>query len=691
MKKISGKKRNRIVNSDQKKKSLRLRFILLFTTLVFVPILIVSGALYYRMDQAVTRRVLREQQQATSRIVTLMEDAGSEARSGLEALAEIEDMTQVTTLEDESQLDQLMTVVQSASQYISDVFFFIPGQEAVGTMEQQDLETVSQNWLAGATGAGGDIYFSEPYTDVVSGATTMAAAMTIDQENGETGILGLQMDMESIAAVIDSSQIGETGYPFVITEAGYWQFTQDPTLSGQDVSNQSIFLEATDMSGEIYNDFNGRTFPIYYERVPDMNLIVYGAVTSNEMSAENDLFLTSSLRVLAISIIGAAGLSILLSNYLVSITKMIREALDGIQEGDLRTRITSLRTGKKKKTSKKTKPAVNEIKENGHELHQIGWSFNAAVSTFQKVIYDIQGKAKSVDELASDLAEITEQTKNATEEVSETIQSIAHSSAQQTSDTQNTVKLMDELSEHVNAISSNMQEVGMHADGTVLALGENDRKMGHVNDTWNETVDSFNRLKDNIGKVDGNVQDVEKILKAIQDISEKTNLLALNASIEAARAGEAGKGFSVVAEEIRKLAEQSNTSSEMITEIIQVIQHDSNEMVSTLDRVLDDSDKQTESLKGVTKTNEDISMNIQVLAKHIAQAFQLASLVEEKKEAVVKALDNIEASAEENAAGTEEVSANAEEILASMEEFTASIEQMKVLAGNLKESTNQFS
>ncbi|GEN51562.1 methyl-accepting chemotaxis protein [Alkalibacterium pelagium] len=691
MKKISGKKRNRIVNSDQKKKSLRLRFILLFTTLVFVPILIVSGALYYRMDQAVTRRVLREQQQATSRIVTLMEDAGSEARSGLEALAEVEDMTQVTTLEDESQLDQLMTVVQSASQYISDVFFFIPGQEAVGTMEQQDLETVSQNWLAGATGAGGDIYFSEPYTDVVSGATTMAAAMTIDQENGETGILGLQMDMESIAAVIDSSQIGETGYPFVITEAGYWQFTQDPTLSGQDVSNQSIFLEATDMSGEIYNDFNGRTFPIYYERVPDMNLIVYGAVTSNEMSAENDLFLTSSLRVLAISIIGAAGLSILLSNYLVSITRMIREALAGIQEGDLRTRITSLKTGKKKKTSKKNKPAVNEIKENGHELHQIGWSFNEAVSTFQKVIYDIQGKAKSVDELASDLAEITEQTKNATEEVSETIQSIAHSSGQQTSDTQNTVKLMDELSEHVNAITSNMQEVGMHADGTVLALGENDRKMGHVNQTWNETVDSFNRLKANIGKVDGNVQDVEKILKAIQDISEKTNLLALNASIEAARAGEAGKGFSVVAEEIRKLAEQSNDSSEMITEIIQVIQHDSNEMVSTLDRVLDDSDKQTESLKGVTQTNEDISMNIQVLAKHIAQAFQLASLVEEKKEAVVKALDNIEASAEENAAGTEEVSANAEEILASMEEFTASIEQMKVLAGNLKESTNQFS
>ncbi|MCC5895743.1 MAG: hypothetical protein JJU16_09805 [Alkalibacterium sp.] len=690
MKKFSKRKKDK----QPKKKSIRTRFILMFTSLVFIPIIIVSLVLYIRMDQAVTRRVLREQQEATSRIVNLMEEASDEAGNSINALTALEEIGQVSSLEETAQLDQLLEIVQSASQYISDVFLFIPGETSLGTIEEGRLESVSSQWMDGALEADGEIFFSEPYADVVSGATTMAAAVVVEQEDGQTSFLGVQIDMESIATIIDESQIGETGYPFVITETGYWQFTRDTSLAGINVSDQDIFLEASENQGQIYNDFNERTFPIYYERVPEMNLIVYGAVTSDEMATERNTFIRSTSRVLLASMAGAVALSALVANYFVSITRLLRGALMGIQEGDLKMRITSFKKQKKRSSSKSRfhkKPKQSEIKEHGHELHQIGWSFNKAVSEFQAVVKDIQERAKSVDELANDLSEITEQTKHATEEVSETIQTIAHASGIQTQDTQETVKMMEELSGNVSLISSNMQEVGMHADETVLALGDNDRHMTLVNDTWNQTVSSFNHLKGDISNVDAKVQDVEKILKAIQDISEQTNLLALNASIEAARAGEAGRGFSVVAEEIRKLAEQSLASSEMITSIIRVIQKDSKGMVTTLDQVLKDSFRQTDSLKGVTKTNEAISLKIQELAKHIFSSLQLAATVEEEKEQVIKALDSIEASAEENASGTEQVSANAEEILASMEEFSSSIEQLKQLASELRRSTNQFS
>ncbi|MCC5889888.1 MAG: hypothetical protein JJU01_04900 [Alkalibacterium sp.] len=688
LKKVKNRRKGQV-----KSKSIRLRFIVLFTSLVLLPLVIVSGILYYRMDQVVTRRVLREQQEATSRIVTLIDDAGSEARSSLTALSQIDGIEQIGELEDTTQLEDMLGIVQSASEYISDVFLFLPGETALGTVSETNLESTAREWFQGAVEANGEVYMSEPYTDTVSGATTMAATMEIEQSNGDTSVLGVQLDMESIAAIIDSSQIGETGYPFVITETGYWQFTQDASLAGLYVGDQAIFQEAGNQSGEIYNDFNDRTFPIYYERVPEMNMIVYGAVTSDEMAAENAVFLRSSTRVLIISVIGAILLSTLLSNYFVALTHVLRGALSGLQEGDLKTRINSFKKARKesKRPKKENVKMKHSIKENGHELHQIGWSFNKAVKAFQSMVLDLQIRAKSVDELALDLSEITEQTKSATEEVSETIQSIAQSSSEQTRDTQGTVQMMTDLSQDVSLISSNLQEVGNQADETVLALGENDRNMQTVNSTWTQTVSSFNNLKQDISKVDGNVQDVEKILGAIHDISEQTNLLALNASIEAARAGEAGKGFSVVADEIRKLAEQSNHSSEMIASIIHIIQTDSREMVKTLDDVLSDSENQTVSLENVTQTNEEISQKIQTLAKHISQSLLLANQVEEKKENVVKALDSIELSAENNAAGTEQVSANAQEILASMEEFTASIEQFKELASQLKQSTVQFS
>lgn len=674
----------------EKKKSIRLRFILLFTSLVLLPLIIVSGVLYYRMDQVVTRRVLREQQEATSRIVDLMEDAADEAQSSLLALSEIEGIDDISNIENPAQMEGMLTIVQAASQYISDVFLFVPEETTIGSLSQEQIESTAREWFEGAVRANGEMYMSEPYADAVSGATTMAAVMEIEQANGSSSVLGVQLDMDSIAATIDSSQIGETGYPFVISETGYWQFTHDSTLAGLYVGEEAIFQEASGDSGEIFNDFNNQTFPIYYERVPEMNMIVYGAVTSDEMAAENAVFLRSSTRVLVFSVIGAIVLATLLSNYFVSLTHVLRGALSGLQDGDLKTRITSFK--KDKKSTKKTgNTEKDKIKENGHELHQIGWNFNKAVKAFQSMVSALQLRAKSVDDLAVDLSEITEQTKSATEEVSQTIQTIAQATGEQTKDTQETVEMMTDLSKDVTLITENLQKVGDQADETVLALGENDQNMQKVNVTWAQTVSSFNNLKQDISKVDDNVQDVEKILGAIQDISEQTNLLALNASIEAARAGEAGKGFSVVADEIRKLAEQSNHSSDMIANIIQLIQTDSKEMVATLDDVLKDSQNQTISLENVTHTNEEISLKIQTLAKHISQSMLLANQVEEKKEKVVKALDSIEASAENNAAGTQEVSANAEEILASMEEFTASIEQFKELAGQLKQSTAAFS
>ncbi|GEK88814.1 methyl-accepting chemotaxis sensory transducer with Cache sensor [Alkalibacterium putridalgicola] len=683
---------NRFKRKKAKKrnKTIRTRFILLFTSIVFIPIVIVSVALFLRMEKAVTQRVMTEQRDATSGVVEIFESIKSEANNSLAALSEVPDVKNAAGGEDRDDLQQLISTIQAASEYISDVFIYLPESQTLSTRETEAVLESTDEWLEETLSADGEIVYSQPYSDVVTSATTMAATMEIEQSNGETSILGVQLDMGSIAQVVDNKRIGETGHPFVITDRGYWQFTQDASRAGLDLTQDPLFLDATEETGELFNDLNGQSYPIYYERVPDMNLIVYGHVTADEIATERAVFMESASRVIVLSIIGAIIIALFFSNYLVQVTRTIQYALGDLQQGKLKTRLTSYKN-KKKNPKKINKKKLNSFKENGDELHQIGLSFNQSLTTIDGAVTDIKRRSKSVDDMASDLSEITEQTKRATEEVSEAIQTIAHSSSLQTKDTRETVSQMDELAEYVTAISENMQEVGKHADQTVISLGENDQNMNQVNHTWDQTVHSVNDLKRDIGSVDEKVQDVESILRAIQNISEQTNLLALNASIEAARAGEAGKGFSVVAEEIRKLADKSHQSSDMIAGLISEIQSESSVMVNTLDRVLADSSKQTSSLTKVTKTNDDISLKIQELAVHISKSLELARSVEDKKSQVVQSLDKIETAAESNAASTEEVSANSEEILASMEEFSASIEQLKMLAGNLRDATNHFS
>lgn len=348
-----------------KKKSVRLRLILGISLLVFIPVVIANGILYMRMNEIVGRRMMREQQATTRQVISLLENAGNEAVHTVEAIAELEETQTLSADEENGVLNEMLTLIQFASEHISDAFIYIPNNTSVGTTSYDAIEINSEEWLSDTMGANGEVVFSQPYSDVVSGATTMAATMRVDQAGGDSSIVGVQINMREIAEVVDNSRIGETGYPFVITDKGYWQFTTDNQLAGLNVSDQSIFLEATGQSGEIYNDFNDRTFPIYYERVPEMNLIVYGAVTSEEMAAERSIFVNSALRVVLISIIAAILIAILLSNYLVRITRTIQNALFKLQNGELKTRIHSF----KKKQRGKNKNAINN---NGHELHQIG-------------------------------------------------------------------------------------------------------------------------------------------------------------------------------------------------------------------------------------------------------------------------------------------------------------------------------
>ncbi|MFD0050108.1 methyl-accepting chemotaxis protein [Actinomycetes bacterium NPDC127524] len=171
------------------------------------------------------------------------------------------------------------------------------------------------------------------------------------------------------------------------------------------------------------------------------------------------------------------------------------------------------------------------------------------------------------------------------------------------------------------------------------------QQMSLINTSVNQIGSAIIKLNDNTTKIDD-------FVRIISDIANQTNLLALNAAIEAARAGEHGKGFAVVADEVRKLAEQSASSATQITELIRDIQQDSASSIS----VMEEGEENVEA--GLKLTNE------------AGEVFK-------------RILD----SAEEVAMQIHEVSAASEQISASSEEVAASVNEMKATA----QSTSEFS
>ena len=324
------------------------------------------------------------------------------------------------------------------------------------------------------------------------------------------------------------------------------------------------------------------------------------------------------------------------------------------------------------------------------EIGLLAAEANNLIMSLAEIATGVRRSAESVTTAANELSASSQEINSSTMEISSSVQQIAHGAELQS-------RKVDETGHAIEEIAATTGEVALQAL-EAARTSEEAAETARLGDTASqqaivkisEAQQAIETLAESIDVLGHRSEQIGGIVDVITGIADQTNLLSLNAAIEAARAGEAGRGFSVVAEEVRKLAEGSGRAAERIGELIKEVQSETAKAVRYMEvstreveigvEVVRDSGEALRSVfDAVRRTNE--------LSDRIARSMAVQA---ERASAVDRAMHEIAAVVEENAASAEQTAAAAEEQTACMQEITASAQELADMARELEDSVHRF-
>lgn len=317
------------------------------------------------------------------------------------------------------------------------------------------------------------------------------------------------------------------------------------------------------------------------------------------------------------------------------------------------------------------------------EFKDIGDEINNFRIRIVNIIENIKEISSGVMDRSEILASLSEEMSASSETVSSSINEVSQGTISQTEDLFKINDSIKAFGNEIDGVVVSINEVHKNIKLTDSEIRQSNESLLGLENSIKDVNSSFETVKFRIEKLDMALSKVNSITYIINSISNQTNLLALNASIEAARAGEAGRGFSIVAEEIRELADQSKESSSQIDELVKLILKDNCEVTETTERM---SEKLNEQIKVINKSMgslKTIIENVEAIVPKINEANDSIKTVNMDKECILSSVDSISFISEQVAESTEEIAA-------STEEFTASSHEVEISSQELREKAEQM-
>lgn len=291
-------------------------------------------------------------------------------------------------------------------------------------------------------------------------------------------------------------------------------------------------------------------------------------------------------------------------------------------------------------------------------------SINYTVEELQKLVVQINQAGTKVNEVASQAQQVSTQLLDATQSQSRQIED-------------STISVLG-MAESINTVASAAEEGANVAKYSLTAAGKGATAVRDAIIGMNEIRTSIQETGKRIKRLGESSQEIGEIVALISDITEQTNVLALNAAIQAASAGEAGKGFSVIAQEVQRLAEHSAEATKQIGMLVRAIQGDTKETIAAMERSTNGVVEGTKRANATGEALEEIEEIANRLAQLVAKIFDATQLQTKSVSKVAKNMENILAITRQTNDGTSQNATLVKQISGFASELKASVAKFKV-------------
>lgn len=324
------------------------------------------------------------------------------------------------------------------------------------------------------------------------------------------------------------------------------------------------------------------------------------------------------------------------------------------------------------------------------ELGALNTSFEQMVDQLRSLLVSVETVSKDVEGFAKDLetenkglAAITNQVAVSTNEMSIGTQSISN-------DLQDAVSLIEQMDNGFKGNVTKSEESVTFGSEAVSAITSGQEAIETQRSLMIKNQNTTQKIDEATKTFTIYAAQIEDMAKTVSGIADQTNLLALNAAIEAARAGEAGKGFAVVADEVRKLAEESTNSTKHIFEMVTKIKEGISEITQFVQAGVTIAEEQKSSMDTTTEAFDNIGVRVDEMMIRLTSLVEGMNSSKQFGEKVLNSVESISAVVEETAAGNEEISASTTEQLSTFEKIVSKVVTMRELTDDLNETIGKF-